>query len=90
MDHGALIGYYRKEAARVGQMAAAPNGPVNGAAKSGAPAGMIVMRPPRTQNISNVYTMDGRCINARSDGTFLLSEQDVNPLIAQGWERIQD
>ena len=85
-----IIGYYRKEAARVGQMAAAPNGPVNGAAKSGAPAGMIVMRPPRTQNISNVYTMDGRCINARSDGTFLLSEQDVNPLIAQGWERIQD
>jgi len=50
---------------------------------------MVVMRPPPMVPCSNHYTIDGRCINARADGTFLLTEQDVKPLFAAGWQRVQ-
>ena len=38
--------------------------------------GMVVVKPPLMAPCSNLYTMDGRCINARADGTFLPSEQE--------------
>ena len=51
--------------------------------------GMVVMRPPPMVSCSTHYTIDNHCINARADGTFLLTEQNAKPLFAAGWQRIQ-
>jgi predicted phage terminase large subunit-like protein len=59
------------------------------AANSLTAAGTVVMRPPKMQYVSNYQAADGEMFNAKADGTFVVRERDVNPLIAQGWERIQ-
>jgi hypothetical protein len=49
---------------------------------------VVRLKPPA--QISNVYAMDGRNILAGADGTFKLTLEDAKPLLAAGWQHMQD
>jgi hypothetical protein len=49
----------------------------------------MVRVKPSTQ-FSNLYTMSGRNILPRPDGTFEVSLEDAKPLLMAGWQQISD
>jgi hypothetical protein len=49
---------------------------------------MVGVKPP-TQ-FSNLYTMSGRNILPRPDGSFEVSLEDAKPLLMAGWQQISD
>jgi predicted phage terminase large subunit-like protein len=53
-----------------------------------ASSAVVRLKPPA--QISNVYAMDGRNILAGADGTFKLTLEDAKPLLAAGWQHMQD
>jgi predicted phage terminase large subunit-like protein len=54
--------------------------------KGAGPAVMVTLKPPTVT--STLYTIDGRQVCSRSDGTFNLELEDAKPLLAAGWQQI--
>ena len=67
-----LIEYYRRE--------------IEKSRKGAGPAVMVTLKPPTVT--STLYTIDGRRVCSRSDGTFNLELEDAKPLLAAGWQQI--
>jgi hypothetical protein len=76
--HGVgLIEYYRQLATGTGV-----------GARALAPPDSVTLTAPI--GISLAYTITGRAIMVRADGTVETSEEDAKPLIAAGWQRVEE
>ncbi len=52
-------------------------------------AAMVTLKPPSGFGSSHITTMSGRSIMVGTDPTISVSEDDAEPMIANGWVRVE-
>lgn len=73
-----LLEYYRQMANGTG---------VGAPTAAGAPN--VTLRAPAGISTTTLYTMTGRQVMVRADGTVVVGDVDAKPLMAAGWQRIE-
>jgi hypothetical protein len=73
-----LLEYYRQMANGIGV-----------GAPTAAVAPNVTLRAPAGISTTTLYTMTGRQVMVRADGTVVVGDEDAKPLMVAGWQRIE-